>query len=632
MSAPPSPEVSEVLAAYEIEGEIGRGSWGVVLKARHRQLGREVAVKQLPVDFSSQEEVRRRFVNEARLLASLDHPHIVPVYDYIEKEGVCLLVMEYLPGGTVWKRFNAEGFDYIDSVSIALATCAGLHYAHRHGVLHRDIKPENLIFSSSGILKVTDFGIAKVLGAASTMGTRAGEVLGSPAYIAPEQATGTELGPFTDVYATAVVLYELLSGRLPFPDDGDPLMVMYRHVHEAPRPLKRVAPEVPDAIAQVIMHGLSTSKENRYQTAEEFGVALAEAATASFGPGWLQSSSIPVMGSSAIIAATERITFSLENIAPKKAPNDEVLASESGLPALAVPPNRPQPETVLQQYEYPLSAQPQALSPAEAFSGREEKLTPGISRMASVALVISLVLGVIAVLLAFLGPSKTTPSIPASNIGGVSLSVQGTSIKDQVVTADFQRPVDFRIELPPGRTLEIPDTAKLVATASLPGGILVPMHSQPVRKEGDTFVFLFEGRQFKYLVAGKTTLYLKLEATNSETNRAPLPELQGAAVQLQPVSKNLFAIPTIVASLTLLAVLAYVEALLIPLKRRKKRVGPVIGLGALAAVAGIALGYLGWALGTIDPSAVVTALGALLFAASGVALGLWAFLSPSQHS
>ena len=143
-----------------------------MLAGRHRQLDRQVAIKQLPRAFAAEEAVRSRFAVEARLTASLDHPHIVPVYDYVEADGLCLLVMELLPGGTVWSRFTADGFTPKQAVGTILACLAGLEAAHTKNYLHRDIKPDNLMFSASGVLKVTDFGIAKMIGGEHTLATQ----------------------------------------------------------------------------------------------------------------------------------------------------------------------------------------------------------------------------------------------------------------------------------------------------------------------------------------------------------------------------------------------------------------------------------------------------------------------------
>src|ERR1700722_14928070 len=298
-----SDRLSEALPGYEIGGELGRGAFGVVRSGRHRQLGREVAIKQLPPDFAADPAVRRRFASEARVLASLDHPHTVPIFDYVEREGLCALVMELLPGGSVRRR-QQEGLTPQQACAIAVGTCAALDYAHERGVLHRDIKPDNLLFTANRMLKVTDFGIAKVVGA--TMATRVGETLGTPAYMAPEQCLGRAPGPGTDIYATGVMLYELLAGRLPFSEEGDVLALLYCHVHETPPALASVAPGLPEALSFTVMRAMAKDPEERYPTAEGFGVALAEAATAAWGVGWLKSAGLKVMAVGPIHAATER--------------------------------------------------------------------------------------------------------------------------------------------------------------------------------------------------------------------------------------------------------------------------------------------------------------------------------------
>jgi serine/threonine-protein kinase len=294
--------IAQALPNYSIGEEVGRGAWGVVIKGEHRRLGRKVAIKELPQAFAADPGVQRRFASEARLLASLDHPHIVPIFDYVEEDQLCLLVMELLPGGTVWDRVTTEGVSAETACSIVLATCSGLHYAHGKGILHRDIKPENLLFSSSGALKVTDFGIAKMLGGVETFATRTGEVLGTPAYIAPEQALARELTPATDVYAVGTLLYELLSGQLPFADNGNAIALLYRHVHEPPTPLLDVAPSVPVPLAEITMKALATDPADRYDTAEEFGAMVAEAASSGWGSDWVRRAGLSVMASGEIAA------------------------------------------------------------------------------------------------------------------------------------------------------------------------------------------------------------------------------------------------------------------------------------------------------------------------------------------
>jgi len=296
--------LSEALPAYDIGDELGKGGMGVVVSGQHRQLDRRVAIKQLPTGFADDPSVRRRFTEEARVLASLDHPHVVPVYDFVERGGLYLLVMELLPGGTLRSRVaEAGGFSAPRAAAVCLAAASGLAAAHRRGVLHRDVKPENMLFAASGVLKVTDFGIAKVLGGPGTVITRRGELIGTPAYIAPEQARGGQLSPATDVYAVATMLYELLAGVLPFSEVGDDMALLFKHAYEQPVPLREVAPGVPDPVAAVVMRALATEPADRFATAESFGAALAEAGTQAWGEGWVAAEQVPIMDAGAIFRA-----------------------------------------------------------------------------------------------------------------------------------------------------------------------------------------------------------------------------------------------------------------------------------------------------------------------------------------
>ena len=295
--------LSNALPAYDIGEELGQGGMGVVVSGQHRQLDRRVAIKQLPVAFAADPAVQRRFLSEARVLASLDHPHVVPVYNFVEREGVCLLVMEFLPGGTLRSQVSAAGgFTAPHAVAVSLACLSGLSAAHRRGVLHRDVKPENMLFSASEVLKVADFGIAKVLGGAGTVVTRRGDVIGTPAYIAPEQVRGGELSPATDVYAVATMLYEMLTGVLPFPDVEEDMALLFQHAYEKPVPLGDVAPDMPPAVAAAVMRGLATESADRFATAESFGTALAEAGTQAWGPGWMSAEQVPIMDAGPIIS------------------------------------------------------------------------------------------------------------------------------------------------------------------------------------------------------------------------------------------------------------------------------------------------------------------------------------------
>jgi serine/threonine-protein kinase len=322
--------VAHALPGYDVGEELGRGAWGVVLRGEHRGLRRPVAIKQLPRALAADPAVQRRFAREAHLLAGLDHPHIVRVYDYVEQEDLRLLVMELLPGGTVRDRLEAGDLPAETACAIALATCVALDHAHGRGILHRDIKPENLLFGAPDQLKVSDFGIARVLGGGSeTLASNTGLVLGSPAYIAPEQIQGREASPATDVYGVGMLLYKLLAGRLPFAEEGELMSVLYRRVHDQPRQLLEVAPHLPGPVAGVTMRTLAADPRDRIASAEELGAELADAAAAAWGPDWLRRSGLTVLASGRIAdrlsaAGAGRGAGPRPEAVPAPAPNDVV--------------------------------------------------------------------------------------------------------------------------------------------------------------------------------------------------------------------------------------------------------------------------------------------------------------------
>lgn len=299
-------KLASVLPDYEILGELGRGAMGVVLSAQHRSLGRLVAVKELPPAFAADERVRKRFLREAQTVAALSHPHVVAIYDFVDRDGHLALIMEQLDGGTVWDRFTTQGVTAPAACAMLLSAAAGLDHAHRHGVLHRDVKPSNLLFAADGQLKVTDFGMAKVVGGERTLATADGLVLGTPAYMAPEQAEGRAVGPQADVYACGAMLYELLSGQLPFAAPSAVAMLIARVRHDAPSLAGR-APHVPAPVAEVTHNALARSEAERYLTVEDFAVALGQAAVRAWGEDWLGATGVTVTGSEAIERASRRL-------------------------------------------------------------------------------------------------------------------------------------------------------------------------------------------------------------------------------------------------------------------------------------------------------------------------------------
>ncbi|WP_131792617.1 WD40 repeat domain-containing serine/threonine protein kinase, partial [Candidatus Protofrankia datiscae] len=271
--------VAAALPGYDLGGPLGQGAFGLVLAGRHRGLDRPVAIKIL---VAGRDGTEAGFAPEARLLAALSHPHVVQVYDYVATDGLHLIVMELLDGGSLTRR--RAGMPPEDACAVGLAVAAALAYAHGRHVLHRDIKADNILFDATGLLKVVDFGIAKIVEGSDTT---ASKIIGTPKCMAPEQiAEG--LSPATDLYALGVLLYELLSGAPPF-DPQLPLPVLWQHhLHTIPaRPSG-----VPTLIADVVLHALAKNPADRPPSTHAFALDLAHAAAGAFGPGWITRTGI----------------------------------------------------------------------------------------------------------------------------------------------------------------------------------------------------------------------------------------------------------------------------------------------------------------------------------------------------
>lgn len=257
---------------YALERQIGAGGMATVWLADDRLLGRKVAVKILSDRYASDPGFVERFRREASAAASLSHQNIVTVYDRGEAAGSYYIVMEYLPGPDLKAIIRQHGrLEPRHSVDAALQILAALSAAHRRDLIHRDIKPQNVLVSHDGHLKVTDFGIARAGDEADV--TEAGSVIGTAQYLSPEQARGADVTTASDCYSVGVVLYEMLTGRVPF--DGDkPVAIAMRQVHEPPIAPKLIVPTIPDDLNAIVMKALEKRPSNRYRTAEEFTQAL----------------------------------------------------------------------------------------------------------------------------------------------------------------------------------------------------------------------------------------------------------------------------------------------------------------------------------------------------------------------
>lgn len=258
---------------YAIIERLGAGGMASVYSARRLDDNHLVALKIMPVHLAAQETLRRRFVREASMAARLRHPHILPIYDFGESDGVPYFVMKLLDSGTLDARIHPDDLLPLDFIARTLAQVASaLDYAHSQGVIHRDLKPENILFDQEKRAYLGDFGIARVTEGTSSL-TGTGGFIGTAAYASPEQCRGEEITAASDIYSLGVVLYEMLTGHLPF-EGPTPLAIMHKHLSEpAPNPLK-YRPDLPLDINEVMRKALAKLPAVRYQTATAMSAAL----------------------------------------------------------------------------------------------------------------------------------------------------------------------------------------------------------------------------------------------------------------------------------------------------------------------------------------------------------------------
>lgn len=268
---------TRVLAAgrYRVERVLGQGGMASVYLAHDEQLHRPVAAKVLHGGLARDQVFRERFLREARLAAGLSHPNVVQVFDAGEDDGGLYIVMEYVAGRTLADELAADGPLPPDrAVRLILQACAGLAHAHEAGLVHRDVKPHNLLVRPDGTLKVADFGIARAVEAAPL--TEIGTVLGTAAYLAPEQAAGEEATAASDVYALGAVLYEALTGRTPYVFSTLAELAAKQR-NEPVTPVRELVPEVPQALEDVVMRCLARNPDYRPATAGELAAGLTAA-------------------------------------------------------------------------------------------------------------------------------------------------------------------------------------------------------------------------------------------------------------------------------------------------------------------------------------------------------------------
>lgn len=264
---------------YEIEKELGKGAMGVVYLAHDPEINRRVALKVLRADRVTSEDFARRFQKEAQAIGRLSHPHIVTVYDVGHDHSTIYIAMEFLEGQPMDEVFKQRTPDFESIRNIGIQVARTLDYAHGQGIVHRDIKPSNIMLTATGDVKITDFGIARIEDPSAPQLTQAGEILGTPIYMSPEQVKGQTVDGRSDLYSLGVILYELSTGHRPF--SGKNMAAIFHAItSEAPENPMAAEPFVScgatPALSELILKSLEKSPENRFQTGESMAKALEE--------------------------------------------------------------------------------------------------------------------------------------------------------------------------------------------------------------------------------------------------------------------------------------------------------------------------------------------------------------------
>jgi serine/threonine protein kinase/tetratricopeptide (TPR) repeat protein len=255
--------IGQTISHYRITAELGRGGMGVVYKAEDLTLRRTVALKFLSPHLLADPQQKKRFLHEAQAAAALDHPNITTIHEIYEADGQTFIAMAFVEGGNLTEKVGDGPMAIDEALDIAVQVARGLSKAHEAGVIHRDVKPGNVIVTPEGQAKVVDFGLAKL--ATQTRLTKSGTMVGTVAYMSPEQAAGDAVDHRTDIWSLGVMLYEMLSGELPFKGAVEPAL-LYSIMHEAPRPIIETRREVPGTLEDVLDKALTKDPAKRYQT------------------------------------------------------------------------------------------------------------------------------------------------------------------------------------------------------------------------------------------------------------------------------------------------------------------------------------------------------------------------------
>jgi serine/threonine protein kinase len=336
IAAPPPVSGERYIGKYRVKGELGRGGMGAVYLAEQPGLGREVAIKELIQ--SADPTALKRFLQEAQVMARTSHPNLVQVHDMELQGNVNYLVLEFVKGRSLRAWMNESPLPPPQIFAITHGVLQALDYAHRHAIVHRDVKPENVLISEEGIVKVADFGIARLTDDSGVGGTatKTGTTVGTPQYMSPEQVASSKVDGRSDLYSAGIMLYELVAGQPPFTatEADGPFTIMAKHVQAPPKPPSVYRPGLNPELELVILKSLSKRPEDRYQSGQEFDHAISAVADR-MCPGWQRSLELGADLSKMVPMATPAIAI------PAPAIGSTATAGSARVAYNPTPPVRP---------------------------------------------------------------------------------------------------------------------------------------------------------------------------------------------------------------------------------------------------------------------------------------------------
>src|ERR1700680_4559046 len=293
MVATPPPMAGErFIGKYRVKGELGRGGMGAVCLAEQPGLGREVAIKELIQSAATDPVALKRFLQEAQVMARTSHPNLVQVHDLELSAEANYIVLEFVRGKSLRDWINRGPIPPPQVFAVMHGVLQALDYAHKHAIVHRDMKPENVLLSDEGMVKVADFGIARLTDDTGVGGTatKTGTTVGTPQYMSPEQVSSSKVDGRSDIYSAGIMFYELVAGQPPFTasESDGPFTLMAKHVQAPPKPPSVHRPGLDSGLEEVILKSISKRPEERYQTGQDFDDAISKIADRLF-PGWQRS-------------------------------------------------------------------------------------------------------------------------------------------------------------------------------------------------------------------------------------------------------------------------------------------------------------------------------------------------------